>query len=163
MIFKVGVEPLTPSSASVPGSNGDQPRADAAAPNPRSHDGIEDEGAGPAIPRHVDKPCQFTALPGTHPAQAVPLNPGAPADAATAVTETLRMQDTDSSALEVAAPLIGDRHPVIVGATPSARQPSTTARPPATGRSSPYQSPTDRRKITIYCWSTRGLPWHMRS
>ena len=73
---------------------------------------------GPAVPRHVDKPRQLAALPGTHPAQAVLLHPGTPVNVTTATTETLRMQSADSHVLEVAAPVIGDRHPAIAEPAP---------------------------------------------
>jgi hypothetical protein len=97
----------------MPGGSGDQPGADTAAPHPRGHDSIEDEGMGSAVPRHVDKSHQLTAPPGAHPAKTVLLHPGTPVKVTTAA-ETLCMQGADSRAVEIAAPVIRDRHPAIV-------------------------------------------------
>jgi hypothetical protein len=127
VVFEVGVEPLTSRSAGVPGGSGDQPGADAVAPNLRGHEGIDDEGVDPSVPGHVHEPHQVTTVPGAHPAKTVLLHLGAPVDINTPVTETLRVQDADGCVFEVTAPLIADRHPAIVEATSSARQASSAA------------------------------------
>jgi len=115
VVFEVDVRPLTASGAGMPGRGGDQPGADAGAPGPGGHHGIEDEGVGTAVPRHVDEACQLAILPGAYPAQAVPADPGTPVGADLAGPEALGMQRADRRVLEVTPPLISDHHLAIMG------------------------------------------------
>jgi hypothetical protein len=112
----------------MPCGNGYQLGGDTTVPHPCGHNGIKDEGMGPAVPRHVDEPHQLAAPPGTHPAQTVLLHPGLPGNLTSATTETLRVQGTHGRIIEVATPNIRDRHPAIVKATPSARQANSRRR-----------------------------------
>jgi len=158
VILEIDVQPLTPSSVRSLGRNADQPGADPLPPHPRSHHGVKDESMSPAVPRHVDKPHQFAAPPGAHPSQAVPPHLGTPVNVTTATTEALRTQGIDISVPEIPAPVIGDRHPAIVGTTPPLEQARTRR-----GHHAAQQAGHPRpNQITIYGWrcseASLGLP-----
>jgi len=97
-------------------------RADAVAAQPPGDHGVLQPGVHEAIPQHIDETSKVVAVPGHHPAEAVPAGQHDPVPlglAADPGAEGLGVQRVDLVVGETATPLIDDAHAATI---PTARR-----------------------------------------
>jgi hypothetical protein len=125
VLLEVNVEPLAFRGTSFVSCICDQRAANTAPPAVLGEHRVEDEDVKSAVPGHVDEGDQRAVFPGADPAEAVVLKPFSPVRLSDWVAEAVSMKRVEGGVVEVAPPLVLDRHSSIVG---SGSRPATKLR-----------------------------------
>jgi hypothetical protein len=125
VILEVNVEPFALRGTSFVSRSCDQRAANTSPLAMLGDHRVKDEGVNSAVPDHVDEADQRAAFPGADPAKTVALKSFSPVSLSDRVAEAVSMQRVEGGVVEVAAPLVLDRHSSIVG---SGASPATELR-----------------------------------
>lgn len=125
VILEVDVQPFALGRTGLSGGFGDKPGSDpGTAVAPCDH-GVQNERVDTAVPRDVHEADEITVMACTDPAEAVAVHPGQPFDIRDPMVESRCMQRIDGCVVEVATPLVRDRHGASVDRRPRLRSSST--------------------------------------
>lgn len=114
VFLEVNVEPLALRGTSFVSSSCDQRASNTAALAMLGDYRVQDEGVNSAVPDHVDEADQRAVFPSADPAEAVALESFSPVSLSDRVAEAVSMQRVEGGVVEVAPPLVLDRHSSIV-------------------------------------------------
>lgn len=110
MFLEVDVEPLALRGTGFFGCDCDKRGAHPSRPKMPGDHRVQDEGVYSAVPDNVDESDQRAALPRADPAKAVALKPCSPVGPSDRGAETVGVQSVEGRVVEVAPPLLRDRH-----------------------------------------------------
>jgi hypothetical protein len=110
VLFEVDMQPLAPCGTTPLGGRLDQRGPHPVRTAASGHDRVQDERMDSTVPSYVDETDQTAAFPGADPAEAVPLKPSLPVRPLHRMVEPFGVQLVERFVVDVASPLIRDRH-----------------------------------------------------